>query len=335
MNVTKRAGFAWRLLSVFAVLALVVAACGGGDGGDTTTTGDDGATDTTAMDGSTDTTAADGATDTTAMDGATDTTAMDGGELSLTEMFPDGSVTVGIADEIPYGYADEAGDATGEAPEVAKAILGDLGITEIDAEVVDFGSLIPGLQAGQYDMIAAGMFITPDRAEEIIFSDPDYCAGQAFAVPEGNPDNLSDFQSVVDAGIDVGVLSGAVEEEYSLASGVPDGNVIRFGETADLFDALVAGRIGAVALTDVTVTQQVAALEGLEATPTFFPVIDGEEKLGCGGFGFVDQEFRDIFNEKLHEFQDNDMILPLVEEFGFTEDQVEKAKELTVEDLAG
>lgn len=309
MNANKR-GMTLRLLSILAVLALVVAACGtedgeGGGDGDGTTTGD--GSDTTAP-------------------------AEGGGELA--ELFPDGSVTIGIANEIPYGFEGDDGEATGEAPEVAKAILAELGITEVDATVVDFGALIPGLQAGEYDMIAAGMFITPERAQEIIFSDPDYCGATAFAVPEGNPDGLTDFQSVVDAGIDLGVLSGAVEEGYAVDSGVPDGNVIRFGETAQAFQALEQGRIAAVALTDVTVATQVAGLEGFESSEPFIPVIDGEEQLGCGGFGFVDQDFRDIFNAKLKEFQDEDRILPIVEEFGFSEASVEKASELTVEDLA-
>jgi polar amino acid transport system substrate-binding protein len=291
-----KSGLTLRLLSILAVLALLVAACGGDDGEG----GGDG-----------------------------------DGEGELAELFPDGSVTIGIANEIPYGYEDESGEATGEAPEVAKAILAELGITEVDATVVDFGALIPGLQAGEYDMIAAGMFINAERAQEIIFSDPDYCGATAFAVPEGNPDELTDFQSVVDAGIDLGVLSGAVEEGYALDSGVPDGNVIRFGETAQAFEALSAGRIDAVALTDVTVATQVADLEGFESSEPFIPVINGEEKLGCGGFGFVDQEFRDIFNAKLKEFQEEDKILPIVSEFGFSEASVEKAAELTVEDLTG
>lgn len=256
-------------------------------------------------------------------------------ENGLLHLFPDGRVTVGIANEIPYGYEDADGNVTGEAPEVARAILAELGITEMDAVVVDFGALIPGLQAGQYDMIAAGMFITPDRAQEIIFSDPDYCGATAFAVPEGNPAGLTDFESVADAGIDLGVLSGAVEEGYALDSGVPDGNVTRFGETADLFDALEAGRIDAVALTDVTVALNVGVMEGFESTEAFIPVIDGEEQLGCGAFGFVDQEFRDIFNAKLKEFQAEGRILPIVEQFGFSETAVETAADVTVEDLIG
>lgn len=309
MNANKR-GMTLRLLSILAVLALIVAACGteDGEGGGAGTTGDD--TDTTAP--------ADG-----------------GGELA--ELFPDGTVRIGIANEVPYGYMDpETNEATGEAPELARAILGELGIETIDASVVEFGSLIPGLLADQYDMIAAGMFINPERAEQVIFSDPDYCGYTAFAVPEGNPMGLETFESFLETDAVLGVLGGAVEETYAVDTGIPDNQIERFGDTPSLVDALTAGRIDAFALTDATVATQTADLEGFESNTPFVPVIDGEEQLGCGAFAFPPdaQEFRDIFNEKLNEFQDDGKVLPIVSEFGFSEEAVERAKEFTAEDLS-
>ncbi|MDP8957976.1 MAG: ectoine/hydroxyectoine ABC transporter substrate-binding protein EhuB [Actinomycetota bacterium] len=320
-SVSKGGRWLWALVSV---VALAAAACGGGGAG--TDTGAQGTIATTAAQGTAAT------TPTTAADGTTATTAAEG---LLAELQERGVARIGIANEVPYGYEDESGNVTGEAPEVAKEVLSRLGIPEVEAVVVEFGALIPALQAGQFDMIAAGMFITPERAEQILFSDPDYCGATAFAVPEGNPLGLSDFQSVVESGAQLGVLSGAVEEGYALESGVPDANLSRFGDTPSLFDALQAGRIDAVALTDVTVATQVAALPGFESTPGFIPVIDGEEQLGCGGFGFMDEGFRDAFNEVLNEMQANDEIFPIVETFGFSKVAVEKAKELTVEDLTG
>lgn len=311
MNTNKR-GLTWRLLVVFAALGLVVAACGtedgeGGGDGDGTTTADD--------------------------DGGADTTAGDGGDLSLSDMFPDGTVRIGIANEVPYGFEGEDGEPTGEAPEVAKAVLGELGIDTLEATVVEFGALIPGLQAGQYDMVAAGMFVNPDRAEDVAFSSPDYCGTTAFAVEEGNPHGLTDFASVAESDAVLGVLGGAVEEGYAVDSGIPDDQISRLGDTPSLFDALTAGRVDAVALTEVTVQTQVQNLAGFEATEGFVPVIDGEEQLGCGAFAFTDTEFCSTFDEMLNRFQEEDRILPIVEEFGFSEASVERAKEVTVEQL--
>lgn len=304
----------WGLLVLAAVLALfsvTLAACGDDD--------DDDAVDA-------------GGTGTEATNGTA------GGEVesALLASAREDGITIGIANERPYGY-EEDGEATGEAPELAKEILSRMGIDDVDFQVVDFGSLINGLNAGRFDMIAAGMFINPERAEQVAFADPDYCATTAFAVPEGNPEGLTDFQSVVDTGASLGVLAGAVEEGYALDSGVPEGQITAFQTTPDLFDALTAGRVDAVALTAITVREQVADLDGYEATDGFVPVIDGEEQLGCGAFAFryENEPFRDAFNEILVEMKQNDEILPIIEEFGFTEAEVEAAKDVTVEDLAG
>lgn len=120
-----------------------------------------------------------------------------GGGL-LEELQSSGSITIGIANEVPFGFVGDDGEATGEAPDVARAVFAELGIENVDAQVVEFGQLIGGLQARQYDMIAAGMFINEERAAQILFSDPDYCIREGLAVPAGNPNDIVDYQSFVD-----------------------------------------------------------------------------------------------------------------------------------------
>jgi polar amino acid transport system substrate-binding protein len=258
----------------------------------------------------------------------------------LEEAIDQGYLEVGIANEPPYGYEDENGVPTGEAPEVAKEVLSRLGIPEIRTTVVDFGALIPGLTAGRFDMIAAGMFITPDRAEQILFSDPDYCATQNFAVAAGNPLDIHTFKDIAEnPDAVIGVISGAVEEGYAEEAGVPDDRIVRFDNTPNIFEGLLDGRIDAVAYTSITNTWQVKQLgdPSIEVTEGFVPVIDGEEKFGCGGYGFrpENQAFRDAFNQTLNEMKQNDEILPIVEPFGFTAADVNQAKDVTVEDLSG
>lgn len=264
--------------------------------------------------------------------------ATDNGDGSLLdELQEEGSVRIGIANEVPYGYEDEDGNVTGEAPEVAKAVLAELGIDEVEAVVVDFGSLIPGLQAGRFDMIAAGMFINAERAEQIIFSDPDYCVSESFAVPEGNPDGLVDYTSVVDnPDVTIAILSGAVEEGYAETAGVPEDQIELFPDVNAQYDALEAGRVDAVTGTFLTVKTQTDDMDGFEAVDPFFPLDsypDGDPILGCGGFGFLDQEFRDAFNAELKNLQEDGTVKEIVTSFGFAEEDVDLAESLTVEDL--
>lgn len=85
------------------------------------------------------------------------------GETTLEKAQREGYVTIGFANEKPYAYQTVEGELTGEAVEVARAVLENLGIGEMRGVLTEFGSLIPGLQAKRFDMVTAGMFITPDR----------------------------------------------------------------------------------------------------------------------------------------------------------------------------
>lgn len=254
----------------------------------------------------------------------------------LAELQEAGVARVGIAFEPPYGYLDADGQPTGQAPTVAKAVLAELGIDNIEAYVVPFGSLIPGLQAGQYDLIAAGMFINAERASQIIFSDPDYCVSEAFAVPEGNPMNISDYQSIIDSGALLAMVPGTVEVGYAEMAGVPDDQLVQFGTIEEQYPALENGRVDVVPGTRLTVEERVETMDGFEATEPFFPLDeDGNEILGCGGYGFLDQGFRDAFNEVLAEKQADGTVTEILVEFGFTEEEAELAMEQTVEGIIG
>lgn len=185
---------------------------------------------------------------------------MESGSGTLAELQEAGSITIGIANEVPFGFTGEDGEATGIAPDVAKAVLAELGITEVEANVVEFGQLIGGLQAGQYDMIAAGMYINEERAEQILFSDPDYCIAEGLAVPAGNPEGIVDYSSFVDnPDLTLAVATGTVEVGYAEDAGIPDDQLQVFADIDSMYAALEAGEVDAVTGTAATVQRQVDA----------------------------------------------------------------------------
>lgn len=260
-----------------------------------------------------------------------------GGGNALEAARERGTIRIGFANEAPYGFATAAGEVTGEAPTVARAVLAELGIEEIDPVVVPFGNLIPGLESGRFDIIAAGMFINPDRCEQILFSDPDYCVPQAFAVEAGNPLGIMSFDDIAaNPDITVGIPTGAVEEQYALDAGASQDQIVNFDAIQDAGDALAAGRVDAIAATSLAIQAELERLgdDGLEATPGFDVIIDGKPASGCGGYGFRkdDQELRDAFNDVLISMKEGGEIRPLVEEFGF-DDEVDAAEGRTAEEL--
>lgn len=258
-----------------------------------------------------------------------------GGDGLLTELQDSGTITIGVAGEAPYGYLDEDGNATGAAPEVAKAVLAELGIDNVEAEVVEFGALIGGLQAGNYDMITAGMYINSDRAQEILFSDPDYCIQDSMLVAAGNPLGLTDYPSVAGTDAVLAVASGTVNPDYAVWAGIPDDQIEEFAGIEDQYDAIAAGRVDAVSGTILTVQEHADAMDGFEAVPPFDPVDeDGNPILGCGGHGFLDPGLRDAFNDAMNELQGDGTVQEIVDrELGVP--AAAPAVDLTVQDLTG
>jgi polar amino acid transport system substrate-binding protein len=230
-----------------------------------------------------------------------------------------GYIRVGFANEAPFGYATPDGKLTGEAPEVAKAILNKMGIAQVDGVLTEFGSLIPGLKAGRFDIIAAGMFINPKRCKEIAFSEPSYGIGQAFLVSKGNPKGLKDYGSVAaDAGLKLAVMAGAVEAGYAKESGVQEDQLVVLPDGPSLLAAVQAGRADAAALTALSIANLASKSEGVEMTEPF-GMVAGKSVMGHGGFGFrkEDTDLLAEFNKQLKEFIGSKEHLDLVTPHGF------------------
>jgi polar amino acid transport system substrate-binding protein len=242
-------------------------------------------------------------------------------QSTLEKAQEEGAIRVGFANEAPYGYATPSGELTGEAPAVAKEIFSRLGIDNVEGVLTEFGSLIPGLRAGRFDVIAAGMFITPERCEQIQFSEPSYGIGQAFLVPEGNPENLGDYSSIADnPDLKLAVLAGAVEAGYAEQAGIDQSQLMILPDQASLVSAVRSGRAHAAALTALSIGQMADANEGVESTEPFGEVA-GNSVVGHGGFGFRpdDTELYEAFNEELKKFVGTAEHIELTTPFGFGE----------------
>jgi polar amino acid transport system substrate-binding protein len=248
-----------------------------------------------------------------------------------------GTIRIGIAGEQPYGFTTPEGMVTGEAPEVARAVLQALDIPEIDAQQVTFDALIPGLNANNFDMVCAGMNIRADRCQQAAFSIPDYSALTAFLVPTGNPQQVATFEDVAAKNLRIAVLNAAVEQGYAEASGVQAANIQSFPTQDALLQAVADGRVYCAALTDISLkwlTGTVNPGAPVEVTEGFAPVIGGEEVVSAGGFVFrqADNALREAFNTELRGLQESGRWVEIASPFGFSEANV-PAEGLTTEQL--
>ncbi|WP_169815054.1 ectoine/hydroxyectoine ABC transporter substrate-binding protein EhuB [Nocardia uniformis] len=229
-----------------------------------------------------------------------------------------GKIKVGFANEAPWAFLDEKGELTGYAPTVARAVLKNLGIDEVEGVVTDFDGLIDGLRAENYAFVAAGMFINPKRCESSAFAVPDYQVGSAFMVPEGNPRNINRFEDITRENVRMATLGGAVENGYAESSGVPSQLIEPMAKQDDILRAVRNGDVYGGAILDVTATWLAKHNPdaNLEVTPSF--QYGERPDVGTFNFRIGDDEFREDFNRELRALHESGEWLRLVEPFGLT-----------------
>ena len=246
-------------------------------------------------------------------------------ETTWEKVKKNGYVRVGFANEAPFGFATPKGQLTGEAPEIAKAILKKMGIEQVDGVLTQFRGLIPGLKAGRFDIIAAGMFVRPKRCEQVLFTEPTYGIGQAMIVKAGNPKNIHGYDDVAkNKDLKLGVIGGGAAHKYAQAVGISSDRISVYPDGPSGRAAVDAGRIDAWAMTGLAVQRLIDSAGDAEverATPFKALVIDGAEKRGHGAFAFrkTDPDFRNEFNKHLKAFLGTPEHIELVRDFGFTE----------------
>lgn len=259
-------------------------------------------------------------------------------ESTLERARREGVIRVGFANENPYAFAQPDGTLSGEAVEVARAVFQALGIAEMEGVLTQFGSLIPGLQAGRFDVITAGMYITPTRCEEVLFADPEYQVGEALMVQAGNPLNLHSYEDIAaNPDVRVGTGAGYLEIDYMLAAGVSEDQIQEFPDDPSGVAGLQAGQIDAWTGTRPTLLITLGTTDdpNLElADPFEQPTVDGEAVISYGGaaFRYDDMAFREAFNEELQNLKDSGELLNLIGQFeGFDEGSL--PGDVTAEDI--
>jgi polar amino acid transport system substrate-binding protein len=248
---------------------------------------------------------------------------------TLERMRARGVARIGFANEAPYAYVDPAtGKLTGEAPEVARVILASLGVPRVEGVLTEFGALIPGLAAERFDLVAAGMYITPERCREAAFSNPTYGIGEALVVRAGNPLGLHAYADIARRGdATLGVVTGAIQRRYALASGIPEARIAVFPDAPSALEAVAAGRADAYGGTSLTVRDLLAKAGDArleEASPFTDPIVDGRSVRGYGAFVFRkgDDALRAAFDRALGDYIGSEAHLALVAPFGFARENL-------------
>ena len=256
---------------------------------------------------------------------------------TLAEIQESGTIRIAVANEIPYGYVDPTGAALGAGPDVAKALMEQLGVENIEWVTTNFSSLIPGLRADRFDMVAAEMAILPDRCGQVLFSEPNSSYGEGLLVAEGNPKGIHAYSDFADnPDYKVAIMAGADQLEMMQKLGVSEANLVTIASNADAISTVSTGRADAYAATSLTASGLADQGQGVEVAAEFTdPVIDGEEVRSWGGFTFAsgNEELRDAVNEALAEFKQTPEWTEVLSGYGFTQSDIDGSTNRTTAEL--
>ena len=255
---------------------------------------------------------------------------------SLEEIKQRGQIRIAVANEIPYGYVDLGGEAKGAGPDVARQIMKQLGIDKIEWITTSFSSLIPGLRADHFDMVAAEMAILPERCKQVLFSEPNTSYGEGLLVAEGNPHDLHGYQDFADSDQKVAIMAGADQLEMLQALGVPDNRMVTISNNADAISTVSTGRAAAYAATSLTVSELAKQSNRVEAAADFTdPIINGEPVRSWGGFTFSmdSEDLRDAVSEELAKFKQTDEWAQILSNYGFSDTDASESTSRSTEQL--
>lgn len=246
-----------------------------------------------------------------------------------------GIIRVGYAVEAPYAFTDKSGNPTGESPETAKEIIRRLGIKNTQWIQTEFDLLIDELINGRFDVIASGMFITPERASIVSFSEPSFHVNQALLTNKNEIMRVNKYSDLLNyKGIKITVLSGSFEEQVLLKTGFNDKSIIRVPDAVSGKTALDHGLADCLSLSSPSIRWIIKNSPG--SSYRMIEMIDpANGKNGSTGFGAFafrkdDKEFVSKWNTQMEIFIGSKEHLQIISKFGFSENEIPTARQQNI-----
>ncbi len=250
---------------------------------------------------------------------------------ALDKLKEQGFARIAIANEPPWTEVKASGEVTGAGPEVARAVLKKMGVDDVVASISEYGAMIPGLQAGRFDMVAAGLFMKPERCAAVSYSEPDLCDAESFMIKKGNPTGVKSFKDVAEKGVKIGVVGGGTEEKLAIEAGVERANIVVVPDPQSGTKMLQDGRIDVYALPVLSISDLLKKAD--DANLEMFAPVENTP-IYCAGVAFRKQDtaLRDAYDKVLAEMKASGEFAKIVEPFGYS---AEAAMQTNREKLCG
>lgn len=192
----------------------------------------------------------------------------------LTKIKETGTLTLGTsADYPPYewvGNIDGKQEVVGFDIALGQAVADELGV-KLEVQDMKFDGILLALATGDIDLAAAGLVPTPERQEQVDFSESYYSGGQLILIRKADVDKYKtqdDFQ-----GAKVAAQIGTVQE--TLALGLQGADVQSLVNLNDMVQELKGQAVDAIVVAEAPGKQFEKLNSDLQLVDLGFPNEDG------------------------------------------------------------
>lgn len=160
---------------------------------------------------------------------------------SLQEVLSRGELRVGVTMAAPWAMRDEDGEYSGFEIDVARKLAADMDV-EVRFRRYDFGELIRAMEAGEIDLIAAGLTISAERALHVNFSNPYAIGGIGMATNTATTSEVDKLDELNSPDFSVAVMANSVGEQLAQRI-MPRARIMTYRSETDASTALVSGEV--------------------------------------------------------------------------------------------
>ena len=219
----------------------------------------------------------------------------------LDEIIERGELRVGMSLQFePEMYLDEDGNPAGYDVELLNLLATDLGV-ELTIENQEFDALIPGLLAGQWDMISVGLVPRPPRLLQMYFTDA-YVPYEQVLVAAADSDREPTIEAYNAEGTTITALQGSTAAEQ-VTTLFPNASLAEFPQQDAAFLEVSSGRADAI------VVESYLAERFIQANPDQLSIValDAPLQIEFGSYAIPlgDDKFLTYLNSWLQYYKNN------------------------------
>ncbi len=211
---------------------------------------------------------------------------------SVSDIKDSGKLVIATSPDFPPFESLDGTEVVGIEIDILEMLAKELGV-ELVIEQMNFDSVLPGIQAGKYDIGVSGITITPDREKNASFTNPYFMAAQVIVVKAD-----STIASKADLeGKKVSVQTGTTAADYCQENGY---EVSAFTSNPDACNALTSGKVDAwvvdneVALAMTAENSELKVLdEYMTEEPYGFALLKGSDELVAELNKYIDKWVED------------------------------------------